>query len=270
MREFVRFAGFRGSGLPTTSGRRRRSLHFRQNSHDCARGGPEFRFADSPRSERRRRRRRGTLPATSADLNGCLVRWRARPPPRAASSRCRVRLSSKSAASYTAPAAGCGSAGPLTNCSSVLVSVRLSNGFTMKSVAPSLNASFRMFFCPSALTTTILALGSSAMISTQGVNAVVLGHHQIDGHGHGPKFGITLDGFLAVAGFADDFPAGAAGRLFDLLADDRGVVGDKQSFCHSDSSLIQMVRAGRPTHATVTCPVARSKQTRRPLLPPAS
>ena len=49
--------------------------------------------------------------------------------------------------SYTAQAAASGAALP-TSWLSVSVSVRLSNGFTMKSVAPSLKASFRMFFCP--------------------------------------------------------------------------------------------------------------------------
>ena len=93
--------------------------------------------------------------------------------------------------------------------------MRLSNGLTMKSVAPSLNASFKMFFCPGA-DDDDLRVRVERDDFAEGIDAVVFGHDEIDGHGQGPEFGVAFDGLLAVAGFADDFPAGprAASLIF--------------------------------------------------------
>ena len=57
--------------------------------------------------------------------------------------------------------------------------------------------------------------------------SVVLGHHQVEGHGVGVQFPVTFDGLLAVAGLADHLPAGGGGHVLDDLPDDQGVIGDE-------------------------------------------
>ena len=70
-----------------------------------------------------------------------------------------------------------------------------------------------------------LGVGIQSHDLAQGVDAVVLGHDEVDGHDRGAEFGVTFNGFFPVAGLPHDFPARAAGRLLDFLPDNRGVIG---------------------------------------------
>ena len=72
-----------------------------------------------------------------------------------------------------------------------------------------------------------LGVGVDHADFAQRIQAVVLGHHQIERADIGLELLVFFEGLLSVGRLAHDFPARLDGSVFDLFANDQGVVDNQ-------------------------------------------